>query len=182
MTDHPTRDTMPPVSAGKVRIANAGTYDRSLNAETAAIAQAIGALHGFPIVRFYHTTRGYVCAGSAMRWDEAQWHVNWQEPDGSIHGRRFLEAHETEARAHFDKLTDTQSVSAMRQHEAMMEDTVYGPARAERVKRAADEKARKAAIAAYRRAAAAHDRQKTMKTYYAIEKAAARLDALRIQT
>ena len=76
MSDEFTRATMPVVPDGMVRIANCGTYDPSLNADYTDIARATGALHGFPDVRFFHTTGGYVVAGSAMRWDEAQWHVN----------------------------------------------------------------------------------------------------------
>lgn len=116
------RDAVTPVPDGMVRIANCGTYDRALNADYTEVAQGIGAIHGFPRVRFYHTTRGYVIAGSAMRWDEAQWHVNWTAHDGGIHGRRFLEANESEARAYFAELTDGQKISAMRQAQAQRED------------------------------------------------------------
>lgn len=122
MSNEHTRDTMPAVPDGMVRIANCGTYDRSLNADYTDVAHAIGALHGFPTVRLFHTTRGYVVAGSAMRWDEAQWHVNWTASDGGIHGRRFLEANESEARAYFAEITDAQKVSAMRQDLARRED------------------------------------------------------------
>jgi hypothetical protein len=117
-----TRDTMPPVPAGMVRIADCGTYDRALDADTTPIAQATGALHGFPMVRLYHVTRGYVVAGSAMRWDEARWYVNWYAADGSRHGRAFAEAYEAAACTYFAEITDPQRVSAMRQQAAQRED------------------------------------------------------------
>ena len=117
-----TRETMSTVPAGFVRIANGGTYDSSLNATRTVIASAVGALHGFPTVTLSHTTRGYVAAGAAMRWDEARWHVLYQVHDGGIHGNGFVEDNEAGARSYFAKLTDSQTVSAMRQRQAQAED------------------------------------------------------------
>lgn len=147
------RDSMPAVPANMVRIATAGMYDRSLDADRTIHAQAIGALHGYPLVTLSYVTRGYVPAGSAMRWDEARWRVTYTVSDGGIHGKSFLEGNEAEARAYFAALTDSQAVSARRQEDAMLEETVYAPARAQRAAeiaaRAAAEKARKAARRAY---------------------------------
>ena len=159
MTDAFTRDTMPAMPAGMVRTANYGTFDRSLYADTTPLEQATGNLHSYPIVRLQHITRGFVIAGSCCRWDEACWSVQWTDTsNNTTHGQRFKIEHEAEARAYFAKLTDPQAVSARRQHDAMMEDTVYGPARIERAARMAAqaeaERARKAAVRKARRAAA----------------------------
>lgn len=117
-----TRETMPVVPDGKILIANCGTYDRALNADTTLIASAVGTPHGYPTVTLTHVTRGYVDAGSCARWSEARWRVLWMAADGAILGRSFREEDEAGARAYFAQLTDPQAVSAMRQRDAMRAD------------------------------------------------------------
>jgi len=158
MSEH-TRETMPPVPPGMVRLANYGTITPGLYADITPLEQGTGDLHGCPIVRLQHITRGYVVAGSCCRWDEACWSVQWDDnSNNTTHGKRFKIEHEAEARAYYAKLTDPQAVSARRQHDAMMEDTVYAPARAERAARLAahaeEERARKDARRRARRIAA----------------------------
>ncbi len=147
------RDAMVTVPAGKVRLAECGTYSRELNATRTKIAEAIGAVHSYPMVTFCHETRGYVIAGSCMRWQEANWSVLYWLQDGTRHGRRFLD--EADAREYFAKLTDHEAVSRRRQEDAMLEDTVYRPAREAAATRKAEhdakEKARKSAIRKVRR-------------------------------
>lgn len=135
-----SREAMPPVPEGKVRIAEYGSYDPALDADRTVLAQAVGALHGYPVVELAHETRGFVPAGSQARWQEARWSVLYTVYDGGIHGRNFAEDDEAGARAYFAKLTDPQAVSAKRQEDAWLEETVYAPARA---KRAAEEAARR---------------------------------------
>lgn len=154
------RDNFPATAPGMVRTANYGTYDRALDADVVVLESAIGDLHAYPLVSLRFISRGFVPAGSCVRWDEACWSVQWTDhTNGTTHGRRFLPEHEAEARAYFGKLTDAQAVSARRQHDAMMEETVYAPARAkaaeERTARLAEEKARKAARRRYLRTRAA---------------------------
>ena len=160
MSETFTRETMPVVPEGKVRLwdfAN-GRLPEGLAATITPIEQATAAVHSYPIATLAHQTRGFVPAGSCMRWQEALWSVTFWLPDGTRHGRNFLEANEADARAYFANLTDPQKVSARRQQDAMLEDTVYRPARekaaAEAAARDAMEKARKAARRRARRAAA----------------------------
>jgi len=120
MTEY-TRDTMPPVPEGKVRLAQ-GRTPEGLDADRTIVAQAPAALHGCPIVTIAHETRGYVSAGSCARWQEAQWAVTYCLSDNTTHGQRFLESDETGARAYFARLTDSQAVSAIRQRAAQCDD------------------------------------------------------------
>lgn len=152
------RDSYPPVPAGMVRLANCGSYDRALDSEHTVLAQAVGALHRFPTVYLQYQTRGFNIAGSQMRWDEASWGVLYYPGDGTRHGQRFSADAEGEAKARalFAKWTDPQAVSAKRQEEAMLEETVYAPARAARAAETAArlqaEKKRKAALRKHRAA------------------------------
>jgi len=116
-----TRDTMPPVPEGKVRIVSGRIPDK-LHADRTIVAQAPAAIHGTPTVTLAHETRGYVPAGSCARWQEAQWAVTYCLSDNTTHGRRFLESDETGAREYFARLTDSQSVSAIRQRAAQCDD------------------------------------------------------------
>ena len=127
------RDLEPVVPPNKMRIADCGTYDLALDATRTPIASAVGALHGYPIVTFRHETRGFVCAGAGMRWQEARWSVSYMVHDGGIHGCQFHECDEVRARAYFDSLTDSQTVSRMRQQEAMYADKERETAEACRV-------------------------------------------------
>jgi hypothetical protein len=151
-----TRDTMPAVPDGQVMLANCGTYPRELDMESTEAARAIAAVRGYPVAVLAYETRGYTLAGSCMRWQEAQWSVLFWLQDGTRHGQRFLPDNETGARAYFAKLTDPQKVSAMRQHDAMMEDTVYRPAREAKARAAADLDARAAATTLKSAIALAH--------------------------
>lgn len=150
------RDAVPPVPAGKVMLAEYGGYDPALDAEVTLVDKAVGAMHGFPAVRLVHSTQGFEPAGSMVRWTEAKWSVLWDARDGGIHGRGFREADEAGARALFAKWTDPQEVSRRRQEEAMLEETVYAPARARRAAEVAaqreEERLRRNALAARRRA------------------------------
>ena len=123
------RDIMPPVPPGMVRTADFGTFSRDLYAEVTVLDAATGALHRYPTVQLVYSTRGYEIAGSCARWTEAYWAVRWSDGSAS-HGQRYSMDDEAKARAHFAKLTDPQAVSARRQEDAMLEDTVYAPARA----------------------------------------------------
>jgi len=120
MTEY-TRDTMPPVPEGKVRLAQ-GRIPDGLHADRTIIAQAPAAIHGCPTVTIAYETRGYVSAGSCARWQEAQWAVTYCLSDNTTHGRRFVESDETGARAYYARLTDSQSVSAIRQRAAQRDD------------------------------------------------------------
>jgi len=120
MTEY-TRDTMPTVPEGKVRLAQ-GRIPDGLHADRTIIAQAPAAIHGTPTVTLAHETRGYVPAGSCARWQEAQWAVTYCLSDNTTHGRRFLESDETGARAYFARLTDSQAVSAILQSAAQRDD------------------------------------------------------------
>jgi hypothetical protein len=131
------RATMPAVPAGMVRLAEYGRHDPALDADHTLIDQATGALHGYPLVRFQHITRGYVIAGSMMRWDEACWSVTYTVHDGGIHGKRFREDDEASARAYFAKITDPTEVSRMRQRAAMEADIEREEVAAAEVKAAA---------------------------------------------
>ncbi len=154
-----TRDTMPAVPEGKVRLwgFGNGSLPSGMAADRTPVASAIGALHGYPTVTLAHETRGYVPAGSCARWQEAIWSVTWWESNGTCHGKNFAEANEAAARAYFADITDPQKVSARRQEDAMLEDTVYRPAREQRAREAAErlaaDKARKAALRKARRVA-----------------------------
>src|SRR5581483_1114614 len=112
MTEY-TRETMPPVPEGKVRLwgFENGPMPAGLGTDISPIAQATGALHGYPTVTLAHETRGFVCAGSCMRWQEAQWSVTWWNADGTRRGKRFLEGSEAAAREYFAKITDYEAVS-----------------------------------------------------------------------
>jgi hypothetical protein len=128
-----TRETMPPVPQGKVRLCDYGAgYDPSFAATVTPIASAIAAVHFYPTATLAHETRGYVVAGACARWQEENWSVLYWLPDGTRHGRRFKS--EDDARAYFTDLTDSQKVSARRQEDAMLEDTVYRPAREARAR------------------------------------------------
>ena len=120
MTEY-TRDTMPPVPEGKVRLAQ-GRIPDGLHADRTIIDQAPAAIHGLPTVTFAHETRGYVNAGSCARWQEAQWAVTYCLPDNTAHGRQFLESDESGAREYFARLTDSQAVSEIRQRAAQRDD------------------------------------------------------------
>lgn len=150
-----TRDTMPTVPPGKVRIADCGTYPRELDADRTVIEKAIGALHSYPTVTLAHITRGYVIAGSCMRWNEAVWSVSYTVPDGGIHGKLFRGDDEASAREYFAKLTNPEAVAARRTEDEILETTVYGPAREQRqretAERLAADKARKATMRRARR-------------------------------
>jgi len=117
-----TRTTMPAVPAGMMRLTEYGRSDPSLLAGCTFLGSAPGAMHGFPSVSLCHWTRGYVVAGSALRWDEACWRVSFTVADGGEHGRRFAEGDEDAARAYFAELTDGAKVSAMRQAAAQRDD------------------------------------------------------------
>lgn len=121
MTDNPERDAVPPVEPGKVRFASPGSYPRCLNADYTPIASATGAIHGYPTVTLRHITRGFVVAGSMMRWQEARWSVTFDQ-GGATHGRSFTESDEAAARAYFAEITNYEAVSRMRQQQAMRED------------------------------------------------------------
>jgi hypothetical protein len=144
-----TRNEVPPVPAGMVRLAEYGSYPPEHDAIYTKVADAVGAIHSYPTVTLRHVTRGYVPAGSCARWDEARWCVTYCMPDGSRHGQSFLECDEDKARTYFEKITNPIAVSARRQEDEYLEQTVYAPARAkaeaERLAREAAEKTRKAA-------------------------------------
>ena len=116
-----TRDTMPLVPEGKVRIVS-GRVPDGLHADRTIVDQAPAALHGTPTATLAHETRGYVNAGSCARWQEAQWAVTYCLSGNTTHGRRFLESDEAGARAYFARLTDSQAVSAIRQSAAQRDD------------------------------------------------------------
>lgn len=108
---------IPPAPAGKVRLAEYG------EAETTN-ARAKVTLHGAGRMRVGHSartvpctlrhiTRGYVPAGSVMRFDEARWSVTFEDY-GATHGRSFSNTPqgEQDARALFAKWTsDTEENS-----------------------------------------------------------------------
>lgn len=141
------RDTIEPVPPGMVRVADYGTFARELYTAVTVLEQATAALHGYPTAHLVHSTRGYETAGSCARWTEAYWAVRWSDGTCS-HGQRFAADNEAGARAYFARLTDYEAVSARRQNDLMMEETVYAPARArqaaEAAERMAADKARKA--------------------------------------
>lgn len=116
-----TRDTMPASPDNTVRLLD-GVVPDDLRTVVTLVASGAGALHGYPTVTLRHETRGFVCAGSCSRWQEARWSVTWWEANGTRHGRTFLEANEGAARAYFADVTDPQKVSAMRQADARRAD------------------------------------------------------------
>ncbi len=107
-----TRDTLPPVPEGKIRVADYGQVPREFYADTTLHGRALMTTawargqQAARMVELRHWTRGYVPAGSRARWDEEQWTVTWEEPDGSRHGQGYAgDDAAQQARLYFDKLT-----------------------------------------------------------------------------
>jgi hypothetical protein len=149
-----TRDDMPPVPPGKVRLCEWRDVRQDMMRTITPLATGVAAVHRYPTATLAHETRGWADAGSCARWQEAHFSVLYWMEDGTRHGMRFQS--EDKAREYFAKLTDTAKVSAMRQADAMLEDTIYRPAREAKARVAADLDARAAATTFKRAVALAH--------------------------
>ena len=108
-----TRETMPVVPLGKVRLTEAGDVGDDMMRSVTLIREAPGAIHRNVPVRLVSETRGYTIAGSCLRWQEAHYSVLF-ELDGATYGQQysFTEAGLQQANAHYVRLTHPDTVKS----------------------------------------------------------------------
>ena len=93
------------IPAGKILLAEYGTYPDSERSQVETIAKAFAAAVRAEVALQF-ATPGFECAGSCARWTNGYWAVRWHQW-GAIQGRRYspTDQGETEARVHYARLT-----------------------------------------------------------------------------
>ena len=119
MTQQVSRLDVSEVPPGMVRLAKYGTIPAGQWRDRELISFAPGVMYGFPDVSFAYETRGYTCAGSMARWQEAHWSVSYQAGN-TVQGQSFADTPEGEAKARalYAKWTDPALVAQARQDSA----------------------------------------------------------------
>jgi hypothetical protein len=98
-----TRDTFPRAPEGRVMLAEYGECPEHLLGEWKIIAASPIKPWGYgayvTALQLRHSTRGFVVAGSCLRWDEARWSVRFTDGRGCVQGRNWRDDAEGEAAA-----------------------------------------------------------------------------------